>query len=152
MALAAWESHTKRVNNLLDKLSDAQLTAQVAPGRNSGTYLLGHLTAVNDYMLPLFGLGERLYPDLEQVFINTPDGAVADKHPAAELRTYWHNVSNTLTGHFNNMTAEDWFARHTSVSAEDFAREPHRNKLNVLLNRTNHQSYHLGQLAFLDRK
>jgi len=36
-----------------------------------------------------------------------------------------------------------------AVSDEDFSKEPHRNKLNVIINRTNHMSYHLGQLILL---
>jgi hypothetical protein len=36
----------------------------------------------------------------------------------------------------------DWFSRHMLVSPEDFAKEPHRNKLNVIINRTNHMANH----------
>jgi hypothetical protein len=50
------------------------------------------------------------------------------------------------------MKADEWFNKHTAVSAEDFAKEPHRNKLNVIVNRTNHTSYHLGQLVYLVKK
>jgi len=35
--------------------------------------------------------------------------------------------------------------RHTAVSEEDFEREPHRNRFTVLLGRTTHLAYHLGQ-------
>ena len=38
------------------------------------------------------------------------------------------------------------------VSDEDFAREPHRNKLNVLISQTNHLSYHPGQLSLPAKK
>ncbi|MBC7554999.1 MAG: hypothetical protein H7257_13600 [Taibaiella sp.] len=47
------------------------------------------------------------------------------------------------------MGAEDWFLKHNSVSAEDFVNEPHRNKLNILLTRTTHLSYHLGQFILI---
>jgi hypothetical protein len=40
--------------------------------------------------------------------------------------------------------------RHTAVSEADFALNPSRNKLSILISRTNHQSYHLGQLNLLD--
>ena len=63
MALSAWQTQNDRVNKLLTKLSDEQLAGEVAPGKNSGTYLLGHLVAINDNMLPLFGLSEKLYPE-----------------------------------------------------------------------------------------
>jgi hypothetical protein len=47
---------------------------------------------------------------------------------------------------------DEWFTRHNNVSAADFANEPHRNKLNIIINRTNHTSYHLGQLVYLAKK
>jgi uncharacterized damage-inducible protein DinB len=152
MALMAWDSHITRMNRLLGKLEDAQFEEETAPGRNTGTYLLGHLTAVNDSLHTFLGLGEKLYPELETVFITSPDKSGLDKPSVAELRTYWNNVTNALNDHFGKMTADDWFSRHTAVSEEAFAKEPHRNKLNVLISRTNHQAYHWGQMAFLDKK
>ena len=56
MVVSAWESYFQRLNKLFEKLSDEQLQKQVAPGRNTGIYLLGHLTAVTDGMLPLIGI------------------------------------------------------------------------------------------------
>ena len=47
MAITAWRTQNDRVNKILDKLSDEQLAKDIAPGKNSGTYLLGHLAAVN---------------------------------------------------------------------------------------------------------
>jgi uncharacterized damage-inducible protein DinB len=152
MATTAWGSHVQRVTDTISKLSDEELSAATAPGRNSGIYLLGHLVAVNDYMLPLFGLRDRLYPELEETFIRKPDNATTERPTAEWLRTAWQELNHTLTEHFGRMTAEDWFGRHTSVPEEDFAKQPHRNKLNVLINRTNHQNYHLGQLVYLLKK
>jgi len=43
------------------------------------------------------------------------------------------------------MLWSDWRQRHTAVSEEDFAKDPSRNRFAVLLSRTNHLSYHLGQ-------
>jgi hypothetical protein len=37
--------------------------------------------------------------------------------------------------------------RHNAVSEEDYAKDPTRNRLAVLLSRTNHMSYHLGQIT-----
>ena len=149
MVLSNWELQNKRLDGLLAKLSDEQVAAEVSMNRNSGVYLLGHLTAVSDGMLTLFGLGEKLYPELENIFIKNPDKSGLEKPSLVQLKNYWNNVNNTLSGHFSNMQPDEWFAPHTAISAEDFAKEPHRNKLNILLNRTNHEAYHLGQLVFL---
>jgi len=149
MVLSNWELQNKRLDGLLAKLSDEQVAAEVSMNRNSGVYLLGHLTAVSDGMITLFGLGEKLYPELENIFIKNPDKSGLEKPSLDQLKNYWNNVNNTLSGHFSNMQPDEWFAPHTAISAEDFAKEPHRNKLNILLNRTNHEAYHLGQLVFL---
>ncbi len=68
MALDAWNIYVSRTDKLFNELTDEQLASEVAPGRNTGIYLLGHLAAVHDAMLPLFSLGERLYPQLEEIF------------------------------------------------------------------------------------
>lgn len=152
MALSAWHSHNERVNKLLEQLSDAQLHAETAAGRNTGIYLLGHLTAVNDALLPLLGLGERLYPQLDVAFIDNPDKSNQRMPSLAILKECWKSVNAILTEKMNKLSTDEWFARHTAVSEEDFAKEPHRNRLNVILSRTNHQSYHLGQLTYLLKK
>ena len=45
------------------------------------------------------------------------------------------------------MSESDWHSKHTAVSEEDFKKEPHRNKLNVMLSRVTHKASHLGQMA-----
>lgn len=149
MAITAWKTQNDRVNKILDKLSDEQLAKDIAPGKNSGTYLLGHLAAVNDNLFPLFGLGEKLHPELDKIFLSTPDKSGLDQPSAAELRKYWNEINAKLTAQLEALSTSEWFTRHNSVSEADFAKEPHRNKLNVLLNRTSHQSYHVGQMILI---
>jgi hypothetical protein len=149
MVLDAWYLYIKRTDDLFNGLSDEQLLHEVSPGRNRGVYLLGHLTAIHDKMLPLLSLREQLYPELYDPFVLNPDKITADIPASSHLRLYWNQVNTTLAEHFSRITPEAWFQKHNSVSAEDFAKEPHRNKLNLVINRTNHLSNHLGQLVFL---
>lgn len=149
LVITEWQKQNGRVDKLLDTLSEHQLAADTAPGRNSGTYLLGHLAAVNDGLFPLLGFGERLYPELENIFLANPDKSTLSRPSLAELKNYWTAINAKLTQHINETKPDEWFARHNAVSEEDFAKEPHRNKLNILINRTNHQSYHLGQMIYL---
>lgn len=151
MALDPWNAQIARADKLFNDLPDEQLKEEVAPGRNSGIYLLGHLTAIHDALFPLLGLGEKLYPRLEDIFIKNPDKSGIEKPETKDVRNYWSDVNNKLLQHFNQFTFDQWFQKHASVSDEDFEKEPHRNRLNVLLNRTNHLVYHLGQLAFLNK-
>lgn len=152
MALDAWNIQIDRTNKLFDSLTDEQLAAEVAPGRNTGTYLLGHLAAVHDQMLPLLGLGAQLHPELFEPFVKTPDKSGQTMPSVSHLRACWHEVNQALSNAFLGLSADDWFQKHTAVSEEDFAKEPHRNRLNLIMNRTGHLANHLGQLAFLKSK
>jgi hypothetical protein len=67
----------------------------------------------------------------------------------SDLRNYWNETNARLNEHFKNLQTTDWFKKHTAVSEEDFAKEPHRNRLNVVLGRTTHLSNHLGQMLLL---
>ena len=149
--LSNWELTVKRASKIFDGYSDEELLLPIAPGKNRVVYLLGHLTAVHDRMLPLLGLGERQYPQLDDLFISNPDNAATALPPIQELRSHWTATNTLLTEKLSAWTPGEWLERHTAVSAEDFVKEPHRNKLNIVLNRTGHLSYHIGQLALLKK-
>jgi len=150
--LAAWASQNKSVTSFFTKYEDGFYQGEVAPERNRAIYLFGHLVSTNDGLLPLLGLGDRLYPELEQLFSTSPDRAFEEIPSIPQLREYWEKVNARLTAEFAKMTPADWLARHTRVSEEDFAKEPHRNKLNVLISRTAHSAYHMGQLMLMKKK
>ena len=149
MTLSAWDAQNKYFNNLAESLSDEQLQKEIAPGRNTGIYLLGHLIAVSDAMLPLLGFAERLFPALENVFVKNPDKSGLEIPPVSELKENLEAVNTKLSSAFKSCTADEWLSRHTAVSEEDFAKEPHRNKLNVVISRTNHMANHIGQMLLL---
>jgi len=152
MVMSNWNLQVGRMNSVLAKLSDEELLAPTAPGRNTGIYLLGHLAAVSDGMFTFLGIGERLNPAMDEVFLHNPEESNLEKPSIAELKEYWNKVNAVLSEKMNQIAPEEWFNRHTAVSEEDFAKEPHRNKLNIVINRTNHLSYHLGQLVYLVKK
>ncbi len=147
MALKAWEVQITRAGRFFDSIPDDAMLNEVAPGKNRIVYLLGHLIAVNDGMIGLFGPGDRSYAAFDEPFVKQPDKSAAAIPDVATLRSDWKKSNGELTAHFQQMTPEDWFARHNAMTDEDFAREPSRNKLSVLLNRTSHVAYHLGQLV-----
>lgn len=151
MVLHAWDLNNKRVTKTFDSLNDEQLLDEIAPAKNRVIYLLGHLAAVHDMMLPLLGLGERQYTQLDEAFVDNPDREIADLPSPEQLRAHWLNINEVLAKQFASLTAADWFTRHSMVSEEDFAKEPHRNKLSVVISRTNHASYHLGQIVLVKK-
>lgn len=145
----AWLVQINYASKLIDGLSDEQLQKQVAPGRNTGVYLLGHLAAVHDAMIPLLGFGDKLHPELEEIFIKNPDSAGLPKPSMATLRSAWTAVNKQLNAQLATLSVADWLGKHAAVSAEDFATQPYRNKFNVLLSRTGHLANHIGQLLLL---
>jgi hypothetical protein len=151
--LHIWEQAINRATKFFDSCTDEELGKEILPGKNRVVYLLGHLTAVHDRMFPLLGLGDRLHTELDPLFVANPDNfnPEASLPSAADLRKSWTTVNQQLTAAFKSWTPEEWLQRHTAVSEEDFAREPHRNRFNVVINRAGHVQYHLGQLAWFKK-
>lgn len=149
MSVMAWDSQNNYLKKFVESLPDEQLAKEIAPGRNTGTYLFGHLIAVSDALIPLFGFGDPLYPEMRNIFIEKPDKSGFTFPSVPELKQRMEAVNEKLNGHFQSMDVNAWLDRHTSVSPEDFIKEPHRNKLNVLLNRTGHMANHIGQMLLL---
>jgi len=96
-------------------------------------------------MLPLLGLGERLHPEFGAAFVSNPDKSHAATPSHEQVREAWNAVNSDLRKGIEGMSWSDWLQRHTAVSEEDFAKDTSRNRFAVLLSRTNHLSYHLGQ-------
>ena len=151
MAHDTWSERINATSELVDQLTDEQLMIEVSPGRNRGIYLVGHLASVHDQMLPLLRFQEMLFPELQPLFIDAADKTIT-LPPVQQVRQQWSAIHSTLMGRMTSLPAEEWFTRHASISEDDFAKEPHRNRLNLLMNRTNHMSYHRGQLALLAGK
>ena len=148
-ALSSWKLVTGRLDAAISPLTDEQLQKQVAPGKNRLLYLVGHLTAVHDRMFSLLGLGERLHPELDEIYITNPDRALPDPVSVANLKRAWSEVNSQLTAAFERLTPQQWLEKHTAVSDEDFAKDPTRNRLAVLMSRTNHAAFHTGQAALV---
>jgi hypothetical protein len=151
-ALRAWQLAVDRLDQLFSALRDEELQTEVAPGRNRIFYLLGHLTAVHDRLFPLLGLGDRLHPELDEEFLTNPDRKSPDRVSAQDLRRAWSEVNRQLAAAFAAVPPAAWLQRHEAVSEEDFAKEPLRNRLSVLLSRTTHAGFHAGQIALTQKR
>jgi hypothetical protein len=150
-ALRNWRSNVDRADRLFGNLSQEQLLQEVAPGKNRLIYLWGHLTAFNDALIPLLGFGSRIRPELDRVFVSNPDRAVTAALSGEDLKIIWQETSQILWTGFSKLSVADWLQKHGAVSEEDFLREPHRNRFTVLLGRTAHIAYHLGQAKLSER-
>jgi DinB superfamily len=151
-AVGSWKQWVGQVDKTIGGFGDEELQREVAPGRNRVYYLLGHLTAVHDRLFATLRLGQRLHSELDEAFIVKADKTdLDDEVPAAELRKAWREVNDKLTAAMEKLSAEEWLERHDSVSAEDFVKEPGRNRLAVLLSRTGHAAMHLGQMRLVGK-
>lgn len=149
MIMDRWYASIKNFDTLMGILDDGMLEKEIAPGKNRGIYLLGHMIAVHDDMLVLLDIGERMYPQLQEPFLKQADKMSSNLPDAATLRSYWSAQCEAMKQKMDALSTSEWFTRHTAVSEEDFIKEPHRNKLNIILTRTTHLQYHIGQLVLL---
>jgi hypothetical protein len=150
-AVNSWKLNIERADRLFSPLTEEQLLKEVAPGKNRLIYLWGHLTAVHDRMLPLLVLGARLHPEYDALFLTNPDKTAPTLPPAAEIKKAWDQINGTLLAGFESLSAVAWLQKHASVSEDDFAKDPQRNRFSVLLSRTTHISFHLGQTALIPK-
>jgi hypothetical protein len=143
VAINSWKLVVERADKVFSNLPEDQLLKEVAPGRNRLIYLWGHLTAIHDAMFSILGLGTRLHPELDAIFVSEPDKKETQLPAASDLKRYWQEVNRKLLSQFEELSADEWLQRHRAMSEEDYAKNPARNRLAVLLSRTNHTSYHL---------
>ncbi|RFZ84266.1 DinB family protein [Mucilaginibacter terrenus] len=147
IALNGWNQQVARAEKFFNGLSDEAFQRTVGAGKNRIIYLYGHLTAYHDMLKETLGLGTATHSFLVNDFLKNADDVKANMPSVAELRQYWAEVHNELNVLFAALPAEDWFKRHNAMTDEDFKKDPTRNRLSVLLSRTNHIAYHFGQLV-----
>lgn len=148
-AVHAWTLNLGRAEKIFLGRSDEELGAEIAPGKNRLVYLFGHLIAVHDGMLPLLGIGPRRHPELDALFLTEADRTTTDLPSAAGLTALWREVHGELKAGFDSFSPADWTKPHTAMTDDEFAANPLRNRLAVLLNRTAHMAYHVGQCALV---
>jgi hypothetical protein len=148
-AVNSWKLVIDRIDKAVSQMDEAHLQREIAPGKNRLMYLIGHLTAAHDRVFPMLSLGERLHPELDEPYLTNPDRTHPDPLSAADLKKAWTDVNTKLTAAFEALPPGEWLQKHTAVSDEDFAKDPSRNRLAVLLSRTNHASFHAGQAVLV---
>jgi len=146
MGLASWNLQIARAEKVFNAFADEDFYKHIAPGKNRIIYLYGHLASYHDALKETLGLGKRSKPEYASLFLQIPDDTSTEYSSLEELKNYWASIHSELTSLFLALPAEEWFHRHNAMTDEDFAKDPTRNRLSVLLNRANHVAYHLGQI------
>src|SRR5688572_1339271 len=147
ICLLQWDTYNNRMQKVLDTITEENFNKPVIAGANSPSWILGHLADTDDKLLELFGIRKRLFPELEKIYHHERGSNQSGHLTKTELITKWRSILAELNLAFKAMSESDWHGRHQAVSEEDFKKEPHRNKLNVMLSRVAHKASHLGQVA-----
>jgi uncharacterized damage-inducible protein DinB len=146
ICLLQWDVYNRRMQKALDTISDEDFNKPIVPGGNSPSWLLGHLADTDDALLELFGIRNRMFPELANIYHHERGTNQSGHLSKEELTTKWKAIVAELDRSFKSWNESDWHSRHMAVSEEDFKKEPHRNKLNVMLSRVTHKASHLGQI------
>ena len=147
ICLLQWDAYNRRMQKVFETITEDDFHKPIVPGGNSPSWLLGHLADTDDTLLELFGIRSRMFPELIKIYHHERGTNQSGHLSKEELATKWKQIVTELDRTFKSMTESDWLSRHMIVSEEDFKKEPHRNKLNVMLSRVTHKASHLGQIA-----
>ena len=104
VGLKVWKAQLERADKPFGSLSSDDVLREIAPGKNRLVYLWGHLTAIHDAMLPLLGMGERLYPEFDVAFVSNPDKSQAAIPSHEQVRQAWNVVNAELWKGFETMS------------------------------------------------
>jgi uncharacterized damage-inducible protein DinB len=151
ICLLQWDVYNRRLFKTLETLSEENFHKPIVSGGNSASWLLGHLADTDDALLELFAIRTRLFPELAQIYHHERGNNQAGHLSKADLLVKSKTITTELDKAFKSMSEQDWHSRHQAVTEEDFKKEPHRNKLNVMLSRVWHKASHLGQIAMLPK-
>lgn len=149
IALLQWTTYNKRMQKVFDSLDAGKFNTPIFPGGNSPSWIMGHLVDTDDRLLEVLGISKRLYPDLSTIYHGDLATNQQGNLDSAELQKRWQAILAKFDTALKGWSEADWLGPHTAVSAEDFKKEPHRNKLNVIMSRVSHKASHLGQIAMM---
>lgn len=147
ICLIQWNTYNTRMQKVLDTIAPENFNKPIVLGGNTPSWLLGHLVDTDDKLLELFGISDRLFPELATIYHHERGANQSGHFSKDELTMKWQAVIAKLDAAFKSWRESDWHSKHTAVTEEDFKKEPHRNKLNVMLSRVTHKASHLGQIA-----
>src|SRR5690349_2748735 len=85
---------------------------EVAPGKNSGVYQSGHLTAMHDALFRIIRMCREIFPEYADIFLWSPDKTVADLPSLEEIKQWWLNVNIQLKKCFSQIHTNEWYERH----------------------------------------
>lgn len=144
-----WRVKNEWVDYALGRVSDENLAREVAPGRNHGVWILGHLIASDDDLAMYLGRGGRRFPEYEALFQTRSVLRPVSEYPAPErLRREWKELCEANERLFAELTDAELDEPHALIG-ENPDDDYFKTKRECVLNWAAHQLYHAGQLVLL---
>src|SRR5258708_24763320 len=128
-ALRGLKSNVEPAEKLFGDLSPGELEQEVAPEKTRLIYLWGNVAGSSDRLLPLLGIGERLHPEFDAMFLSNPGKSVPLTVSEQSLKAAWQEINQKLWEGFSKFSGSDLAQRHTPLSEQEFEKEPHRSRL-----------------------
>ena len=141
-----YELNTDLLLNCLDGLTDDEAQRRLEAGGNSVTFLAAHLTDTRHFLAarlgrPLFNPLARYLADVRSI------EEILELPSLVEIRTAWQAVSTHLQAVLGELTPSDL----AEPNAHRFPLED-TTRLGMIAFLAQHDSYHLGQIAFIRRQ
>jgi uncharacterized damage-inducible protein DinB len=143
---ALFDLNTDLALNCLDGIDDDAARHQAAPGLNSMTFILAHVTDSRYYLAAW--LGQPIDNPLSAALKDAR--AIADAGPLPgvdELRNHWQHISSHLGATFATTPPE--LLNESSPQRFPIADS---SRLGAIAFLAQHESYHIGQLGLLRRQ
>ena len=100
---------------------------------------------MNDALLPLLGIGERLHPEFDGMFISKPDQSVQVTVSVQSLKTAWQEINQKLWDELLTVLGIGLgTAAHRGVG-RGFRAGTASESIHGTAGRTVHLAYHVGQ-------
>ncbi|MBP9095220.1 MAG: DinB family protein [Ignavibacteria bacterium] len=134
---------------ILRTLSDADLKLEIAPGKNHGVWILGHLIACEDDFTLFMGKGELSLPKYQELF---GEGSkllpVENYPPVSDLREKWNDLIRRNKKVYDNLNDIELIETQAQIEKNDFW----KTKEDIAVHWQHHLMYHAGQLGILTSK
>lgn len=146
-----WSIMARWISNTISRLSDEDLARTIAPNRNHGIWILGHLVQSEDELAVYLGKGDYLFPEYEALFgMGSPLLPIAQYPTAVLLRQQWAQAVARNQTALAAFADAEWNEPHTRIGNDspldnDFFKTKGRCLAIWIL----HQTLHLGQLNVL---
>src|ERR1043166_7989271 len=80
-----WKAMSVWTSGIINSLSEVELQQRIAPGKNHGIWILGHLVESEDDLSLFIGTGELGFPEYEKTFGQGSKLLDVSEYPSSEV-------------------------------------------------------------------